>query len=76
MSYTIYYCCIHQLSLFLNNSFTNYNNAIKLQSEVATAKELIAKGKVSRHQLEKKLRSALLQGMTAMNMETTHVFDD
>jgi len=47
-----------------------------LRSELAVAQEQITHGSALRQQLEERMRHTLLQGMTAMNIETMALLND
>ena len=49
---------------------------VQLRSELMSAHEEINRGKALRQQLEDRMRRTLLQGMTAMNMETLTLFNE
>ena len=55
---------------------TRYETELeKLRSQLKESHQEIARGHVQRQQLEEKMRRTFLKGMTAMNMEALHLFN-
>ena len=46
------------------------------RSELLAAQDEVARGNILRQQLEERMRRTILQGMTAMNIETMSLFNN